>query len=59
MRDLNKVADAIVSLYDGRERRDMSKEQIFKEIVGFIQTGDFTEEEKRALELFNIECFEA
>ena len=59
MKDLNKVADKITSLYDNREKTGDTAEGIFQ-LVKFLinESKEYTLHEKAQLEIFNIECFE-
>lgn len=59
MKDLNKVAEKIVNLYDNREKTNDTAEGIYKLVVDLINASkEYTLREKAQLEQFNIECFE-
>ena len=60
MKDLNKVADKITSLYDNRFETGDTAEGIYKLVVKLInESKEYTLQEKAELERFNIDCFEA
>ena len=60
MKDLNKVADKIISLYDNREKTGDTAEDIFELVKNLINDSkEYNLDEKAQLEIFNIECLES
>ena len=61
MRDLNKYADRILNLYDNRSDLpgDMAKDVFVMIRKLIVESKELALEEKAALEMFNVECYEA